>query len=116
MKFAYRLGADAIFTLHLLLVVLVVFGWTVPTLWPIYMVAMVITLASDVVFGYCIFSKWEFDLRKKVNPDTNYNFTWTTYYTYKVTNYKISDRFYKRAAIVALTLCILINIYFKFIY
>ena len=67
MKFFYRVGADAIFILHFLLVLFVVFGWLTPRLWPWYMAALVVTLISDMVFGYCILSKWEFDLRKKHN-------------------------------------------------
>jgi len=116
MKLIYRMGADAIFLLHLVLVLLVVFGWAIAELWWVYMGALVVTLLSDLVFGYCILSKWEFDLRKKLNPATNYNYTWTTFYTYKITNKRISDRFYKRAAIVALVLCIAINLYFRFWY
>jgi len=114
MKFLYRLGANTLFLLHVLLVIVVVFGWMVPKIWPLYLTALVVTLISDIVFGYCLLSKWEFDLRKKIDPSTDYNFTWTTFYTYKFTNKRISDRFYKRAAIAALVLCIAINLYFKF--
>ncbi len=116
MKVLYRIGADTIFLLHLILVVLVVFGWMVSSLWWTYMGALVATLMSDVIFGYCILSKWEFDLRKRLNPETNYDYAWATFYTYKITNKRISDRFYKRTAIVALLLCIAINLYFKFLY
>ncbi|MBP9710895.1 MAG: DUF2784 family protein [Candidatus Pacebacteria bacterium] len=116
MKVLYRTGADAIFILHFLLVLLVVFGFLLPSFWYLYMAALVATLISDLVFGYCILSKWEFDLRKKINPKINYNFTWTTYYTYKITNYKISDNFYRRASIVVLVGCIALNLYFKFLF
>lgn len=116
MKIAYRVGADTIFVLHLLLILLAVFGWIAPSLWWIYMGALFATLISDLTFGYCILSKWEFDLRKKLDPTTDYNYTWTTYYTYKFTNQRISDRFYKKAAVTALALAIAINLYFKFWY
>lgn len=116
MKTFYRIGADVIFLLHLLLVLLVVFGWATPNLWWIYMSALVATLISDLYFGYCILSKWEFDLRKRVNPATTYNYSWTTFYTYKFTNQRISDTFYKKASVVTLVLCIAINLYFKFLF
>ena len=116
MKIVYRVGANAIFLLHLLLILLVIVGWAFSSIWWLYMGVLVATLISDVIFGYCILSKWEFDLRKRVNPSTNYNYTWTTFYTYKITNRRIRDSFYKKAAITAIVLMILINLYFKFWY
>lgn len=116
MRFLYRIGADGIFVAHLLLVLVVVFGFLIPSIWYLYMTILVATLLSDVVYGYCILSKWEFNLRKKLDPGVTYNFTWATYYTYKVTNYRISDTFYKKAAIAALMLCIALNVYFKFLF
>lgn len=114
MKLLYRIGADAIFIAHLVLVLVAVFGFLVPSIWYFYMGVLVATLVSDLAYGYCILSKWEFDLRKKLDPSINYNFTWTTYYTYKITNYRISDTFYKKAAVTALALCVVLNLYFKF--
>jgi hypothetical protein len=114
MKAVYKLSANLIFLLHFFIVIVAVFGWLVPSIWWFYMSVLVLTLLSDIVFGYCILSKWEFDLRKKLDPNTNYNFTWTTFYTYKLTNHRISDPFYKRAAIIAISAVILINLYFKF--
>jgi hypothetical protein len=116
MKFIYRAGADAIFLLHFILVLLAISGWAFPSIWWFYMGALVATLLSDLVFGYCILSKWEFDLRKKYDPKTNYNYTWTTFYTYKITNHQIRDSFYKKVAITAIVLMLLINLYFRFLY
>lgn len=116
MRLLYRIGADSIFFIHFALVFIAVFGFLFPNLWYVYMSVLVATLISNLIFGYCVLSKWEFDLRKKVDPHTNYNFTWTTYYTYKFTNQRISDVFYKRAAIIVLVLCIAINLYFKFLF
>jgi len=115
MKFLYRVGAEAIFALHFLTVLLVVFGFLVPSLWYVYIAALVATLISDLIFGYCILSKWEFDLRRRFNPSVpKYDFAWTTYYTYKFTNQQISYLFYKRASIVALSLALIFNLYFRF--
>lgn len=80
------------------------------------MTALIATLASGVLFSYCLFSKWEFDLRKKADPTTNYDFTWATYYTYKLTNQKISYAFFTRVVSTFLISSILINLYFKFLY
>jgi hypothetical protein len=116
MKVVYRVGADLIFLFHFGLVLVAVFGFLFPRLWYVYMSALAVTFVSDLIFGYCIVSKWEFDLRKKIDPTINYNFTWTTYYTYKITNRSISDTFYRRIAIFALAALILLNVYFKFFF
>src|SRR3989344_3309242 len=110
MKLLYRVGADVLFVMHLALVLLAVFGWAVPSLWWVYMGALVVTLISDVVLGYCILSKWEFDLRKRLDPTVDYNYTWTTFYTYRITKHRISDTFFRRSAIIALTLAISTNL------
>src|SRR5687768_7275876 len=96
MKALYKFGADVIFTLHILLALFLAFGWTAPSLWYFYMAALLLTLILGVLFGYCLFSKWEFDLRKKADPTISYDFTWATYYTYKLTNQHISYAFFTR--------------------
>ncbi len=80
------------------------------------MTVLILTLLSDIVFGYCILSKFEFAIRKKLNPETNYHYTFSSYYTYKLTNKKISDTFIINVAYIFLTSSILINLFFKFIY
>jgi hypothetical protein len=114
MKLLYRIGADIILIAHFFLVLLAICGFLIPSLWYAYMAVLIATLVSDLVFGYCILSKWEFDLRKRINPKINYDFAWTTYYTYKLTNQRISNTFYKHAATTTLVLCIALNLYFKF--
>jgi len=116
MKFFYRIVADFICLIHLLVVLIVLFGWLAPSLWYFYMITLVLALLSDLVFGYCILSKWEFNLRKKIDPSVNYDFAWTTYYTRKFSKANISDNFYKKFSILFLTFSLLINIYFRFFF
>lgn len=117
MKLVYRTAAEVIFLIHLGLVLLVVFfGWYFPSLWPWYTAALVVTLISDLAFGYCILSKWEFDLRKKINPQTNYDYTWATHYTYKITNHRISNRFFERMATLFLVVSLANSLYFHLLF
>lgn len=117
MKLFQRVIAELIFLLHLALVLLICFfGWWVPALWPYYVAGLIATLISDLVFGYCILSKWEFDLRRKMHPHINYDFAWTTYYTYKLTNQRISNEFYKRMSVFYLVCALSITLYFHFLY
>ncbi len=112
----YRAGADAIFLMHLALVLVAIFGFLEPRIWFVYMGVLVATLISDIVYGYCVLSKWEFDLRRKLNPALNYDFAFATYYTYKVTHQRIDNTLYKNLAITYLVFAIGINLYFKYVY
>jgi len=107
-----RLLAAIIFFLHFAVVLIVLFGWMIPSLWYPYMAVLAGTLLSDLVFGYCILSKWEFDLRKKIDPSIDYNYRWTSYYTYRFTQHRVSDTFILRVSTVFLVGSLVINLYF----
>lgn len=113
MKFLYKIIANVIFVLHLGVVLIVLFGWAIPDFWYVYMGTLVTTLLSDLIFGYCILSKWEFDIRRKINPRIDYDYTWATYYTYRFTNHRLSNETYRKLAIVFLVVSLIINMYLK---
>jgi hypothetical protein len=113
MKLLYQLSADAIWLLHLFVVILVLFGWLVPSLWYVYMAVLAGALLSELLLSYCFLSRWEFDLRKKINPALNYDYSYTSYYTYKLTCQHLSTRFLARAGIVFTTLSLAIDLYFR---
>ena len=115
-KYFYRIVADALFLVHLLLFILVLTGYLFPKLWYPYMIAISITLISDIIFDCCLVSKWEFDLRKKANPAIEYNYTFATFYTYKLTNSRMSDIFYRRMAVIFLALSLGLNVYFHYFF
>lgn len=75
-----------------------------------------ISLVSELVLGYCILSKWEFDIRKKINPKLDYDYSFSSYYTYKITEHRLRANFYQFWATLFLSLSLLINLYFKFLY
>jgi len=112
-----RIPADAIFLLHAVLFPLVLFGWTMPSLWYPYIASLVAVLLSDLLFGYCILSKWEFDLRKKIDPTVNYDFTWSSYYTSRLFGKeRFSNSFWKTAALIFLLGSLAINLYFRYFF
>ncbi len=113
---AYRIAAEILLVLHIAIVLVIVFGFLIPTIWYLYVGCLAATLTSDMLFGYCILSKWEFDLRKKQNPSVDYNYTWTTYYTYKITNVHISDTFYWWTSLLFLSCALTVNIYFHYLF
>jgi len=107
--------ANAIFALHAAVVAIIGFGWLAPRIWPLYMVTLLVTLISEVALGYCFLSKWEFDLRKHIDPTLDYDYSFSSFYTYKLTHQHLSQRIIKYAGLVFLIGSIAISIYFKFV-
>jgi|SRR3989344_5082684 len=116
MIFLYRIFADFIWFVHFFVIVFVLFGWLVPSFWYVYITIVAGALISELLFNYCFLSKWEFNLRKKINPKLNYDYSYTSYYTYKLTRQHLSTRFLARTGILFTTLSLLINFYFQFFF
>lgn len=101
-RFQKQLLADSIFAIHLIVVLIVVFGWLLPSIRWVYISLVAISLISELYLGYCILSKWEFDLRKQLHPDIDYTYEFTTYYTRHITEGHIRPVFYQVCATVFL--------------
>ena len=115
MKYLYRICGVLLFIVHSVILFIILFGEFFPKIWIVYFSILILTLLSELYFGYCIVSKWEFDLRKKINPKINYDYNWATFYTYKFTQNRISELFFKRATVIFLVTSLVLNIYLKFI-
>jgi len=116
MKFLQRTLADVVWIVHFLVIVLVLFGWLIPSMWYYYMSVVAGALLSELFLGHCFLSKWEFDMRKKINPQLDYDYSYASYYTYKFTHQHLSPRFLGGTGMVFTTLSLVINVYFKFIF
>lgn len=71
--FFYKILADFVFIVHFLLVLTVMFGWLFPKLFYFFLAAIIATALSEILFKYCLLSKIEFGLRRKINPDKHYD-------------------------------------------
>src|SRR5574340_1079932 len=100
--------ANIVFLIHLILVIIILFGWYFPSIKYIYLLSLVLTLISEAVFGYCVLTKWEFDLRKKLEPDLKYNYSFVSYYAYKYLGINPPEKLIKYLAIVFLSLSIIL--------
>ncbi len=116
MKLLYKISADFIFFIHLFVFLIVLFGWAIPSLWYVYLVTTGITLLVDLFLGYCLLSKWEFSLRKKIDIDLDYDHTWASFYIRKITQNRLSPVFFMWAATFFLGSSLLLNLYFHYIY
>jgi len=114
MKLIYKIFANFIFIIHSITLFIILLGWTIPSIWYVYISILILTLLSELAFGYCILSKWEFDLRKKINSSLNYNYHWSTFYTYRFTQGRISEKFFDYATTIFLVISLIVNLYFYF--
>ena len=111
-----QLAANFIFILHTAIVALLFFGWLIPKLWYVYVSLILITLISESFLGYCLLSKWEFDLRKSVNPALEYDYSFSSYYTYKLTRKHLSSRFISAVGTAFLVASLILAFIFRFGY
>jgi hypothetical protein len=116
MKIVYRLLADSIWALHLLVVLTVLFGWLFPEWWHWYVSVLVAVLVSNVLWNYCLLSKWEFNLRKMIDPKVQYDHTYTSYYTYNLTRSYLSKYFLRWAGLGFTSLSLVISVYFRYFF
>jgi hypothetical protein len=113
MKFKYTIFANLIFIFHVFVVLTILFDWLYPQYRFIYLSTLILTLISEAILGCCILTKWEFDLRKKLEPSLDYDYGFVTYYGYKFFNINIPRKYVKYPAIVFLVVSIIINLWKK---
>lgn len=79
--------ANSIFFLHVLIVMLIIFGWLlpIPFYW-VYIVCLISIFLLDITVRYCPLTKWEFYVRKKLNQNLDYNYSFISYYGYVALN------------------------------
>jgi len=114
MRTLEHVGAVGVFLLHVVVFVVILFGWVWPSIWPLYMALLVYVLIQNLVLGYCVLSRMEFSLRRILNPKLRYEYNFTTYYTYKLTHRRISTHFVQVAGTFFLATSLAIQTYFAF--
>lgn len=102
-----------IFALHCVVGVIIFLGWLWPSIWPLYIAILVYVFFQNLILGYCILSRWEFSLRRMLNPRLRYTYNFTTYYTYKLTHRRLSTRFVQVIGTFFLAASLGIQLYFK---
>lgn len=103
-----RIFADVIFVSHVLVVFVILFGWYFSTLSDVYIALLAMTFISELLFGHCVLTKWEFDLRKKLEPGLNYNYSFISYYGYKLLGLNPKEKYLRYPALAFLVISIII--------
>jgi|SRR3989344_6123738 len=113
MKILYIVTANIIFLAHLILVLLVLFGFLFDSIYILYLAALILTLLTGIFLKYCPLTKLEFYFRKKLNPSLNYNSAFIAYYGRKFFEKKISNKFIRYAALIFLSSAIILNVFIR---
>ncbi len=73
-------AVNILFILHFIFVIIIFFGWVFPSIHFIYVLILSGTLLCWVVLGYCPITRWEFNIRRKYEPNLNYKNEYLEYY------------------------------------
>lgn len=75
--------ANFVFIIHLVLVCLVTFGWLIPGFFYFHLILLLATLFSEIFLGYCPLTRWEFGIRKKLDPTLSFDKSCIVHYIRK---------------------------------
>lgn len=67
-RLGYRLAAEFVFIVHLILVCIVAVGWLVPQFFYLHLTLLLATLFSEIFWGFCLLTRLEYTLRHKLDP------------------------------------------------
>lgn len=106
----YKIIAEFLFIFHGIAAIILLFFWYFKPLYLIYLVTLIISLISDMLFGYCFLSQWEFYFRKKIDSTLDYEHTFFSFYFNKYFGQKISTRTVQITVLIFLWVSMFINI------
>ena len=111
-KYKHRILADFIVVLHVAVVLLLVFGWKLPDgyIW-MYHVGLVLVIVFGIIFGGCILTIWEYNLRKKTGVDISFEDPFIIYYVYKNTRLRIPPTIFRVVSVSFYLVSIGVQIY-----
>lgn len=102
----YAILANSILSIHLVIVAIMLFGWMFTSVSYLYLLTLVTTLLFELALGYCPLTKWEFNLRKKLEPNLSYDYSFLSYYGYRLFQHRVSYKFIRYSALTFLVLSI----------
>jgi hypothetical protein len=112
---------DAFLTLlHLLIIVINLFGWILPATRKLNFVFIVITAFSWLILGiwfgmgYCPITDWQWRVKEQLG-EKNLPASFITYYINKLTGKNFSDSFINLFTLLFFVLAVLLSIYFNFL-
>lgn len=102
--------ANALFVLHVLIGLVILFGWLYAPIRPLYLALLILWPLCWLVFGFCPLSKWEFQLRGINIKDTDLNGEIISYYARKLFGVRIPAPFIFGGGLVLLGISVVGNV------
>lgn len=110
-KFLILLLSNLILLIHIGAVGTLIAGWLFSEPYYFFYLGVVtVTLLSETLLGYCFLTKWEFDLRKRINPRLHYDYSFFGYYGHKFFQRHVSMVFVRRVALFYLWSSLFLNV------
>ena len=112
---------DGLLTLlHLLIIIINLFGWILPATRKFHLVFIGVTAFSWFVLGiwfgmgYCPVTDWQWRIKEQLG-ERNLPASFITYYVNKITKSDFSDSFINTFTLIFFLLAAILSIYFNFI-
>jgi hypothetical protein len=110
-KTIVKILANGILFVHALVVFIILFGWRFDKFSWVYISILSITFFTQLFLGYCFLTRWEFNLRKKLDPTLDYDSSFLSWYMYKYSNIHIPTKGIKYVSLAFLFISIVIFLY-----
>ena len=92
METLYKILANILFVLHIILGLIFLFGWLYPHYRFLYLILLISWPLSWIVLGYCPLTKWELWFRKRLDPSIDTNREFIQYYALRFLNIRLASR------------------------
>ena len=96
-RYFYLTVANSLFLIHAAFALLVLVGWAIPGVSYIYFPVLIASLVSELVLGYCVLTRWEFDIRKRLHPTLHYEHSFLIHYGSRLFHIERSDQSSKKS-------------------
>ena len=107
-KLIIKILANFILIVHAVFVFIILFGWSFTSFSLIYILTLLIAFFTQLFMGYCVLTRWEFYLRKKLDQTLDYDSSFLSWYMYKYSNIHIPTRGIKYVSLAFLFISIVI--------
>ncbi len=89
--------ANSLFLIHASFALLVLVGWAIPGLVYVYLPLLLTSLIAERLLGYCVLTKWEFAIRKRLCPASHYEHSFLIHYGRRLFRIERSDELSKKS-------------------
>ena len=96
-RYFYSTVANSIFLLHAAFALTILVGWAIPGVVYVYLPVLIISLVLERLLGYCVLTKWEFTIRKRLYPAAHYEHSFLIHYGSRLFHIERSDELSKKS-------------------